>query len=431
MLGAMTSRAGAWRAFADWIAEAYAAARRTLPYVVVCGLTSVVSMLLTVGAVLVSALSVLWVGTLLIPSAVRLLRWWAGAERRRVGALTGTPVGERYEPMTGDRAAQIRAAITDPATRHDLTWVVVRAATGAVAGVLAIGVVLTGLNAILVPAYWWALPGSQPVNTIYPVTSWAAAAPMPLIGAIYLLIAIVLIPRLAGWQANWSRMLLSPTAQARLTAQISEVTSSRAAALEAHGAELRRIERDLHDGTQNRLVAVAMHLGIVERALRRDPASALPLVLRAQDAAEDAVAELRAVVRGIYPPILAERGLDGALGALVAGCAVPGTLTVDAPNRAPAAVEAAAYFAVAEALTNVSKHSGARGVGVSVSMLTRDGEDVLVIEVNDDGHGGADESGGTGLLGVRRRAEALGGRAEVASPAGGPTLVHVELPCGS
>jgi signal transduction histidine kinase len=212
----------------------------------------------------------------------------------------------------------------------------------------------------------------------------------------------------------------------RTLQRVAELTASRAAALEAHGAELRRIERDLHDDTQNRIVAVAMHLGIIERALRRDPAAALPLVLKAQDAASDALAGLRGVVRSIYPPVLAERGLDGAIDGLIARCAVPTTLTVTDLGRAPAAVESAAYFVVAEALTNVAKHSGATRCEVRMT-----GADPLVIEVWDDGHGGADESNGTGLLGIQRRVAAFDGVASIQSPEGGPTVLRVELPCGS
>jgi signal transduction histidine kinase len=285
---------------------------------------------------------------------------------------------------------------------------------------------LAGVNALLVPAYWWLAPADDPVVSPYPVTSWTGAAFMPLVAVAYALTSLWVTPWLARLQVRWARALLSPPPGARLAERVAELTASRAAALEAHGAELRRIERDLHDDTQNRIVAVAMHLGIVERALRRSPETALPLVLKAQDAASDALAGLRGVVRSIYPPVLAERGLDGAIAGLIARCAVPTTLTVTEVNRAPAAVESAAYFVVAEALTNVAKHSGAERCEVRLT-----GPDPLVIEVWDDGHGGADETGGTGLLGIRRRVAAFDGVATVDSPVGGPTVLRVELPCGS
>ncbi len=177
-----------------------------------------------------------------------------------------------------------------------------------------------------------------------------------------------------------------------------------------------------------------MHLGIAERALRRDPQSALPLLLKAQNQAADALGELRDVVRSIYPPVLAERGLDGALAALAARCPVPCTLRAGGLRRLPAALEAAAYFVVAEALTNTAKHSGAEQVEVTVTLRPPPepgDEEAVVIEVRDDGHGGADESGGSGLAGIRRRVAAFDGSTEVTSPAGGPTVVRAVIPCAS
>ena len=344
------------------------------------------------------------------PAATRLLDVAVAYERRRVAAYTGRAIPEAAEPN---------------AWRHG-AWFVLHALTGTVVGLLGVSLPGAALNAVLVPLYWWIVPEDDPVASPYPVTSWTGAAFMPLIAVGYAVATVWVTPWLARTQTRWARSLLSPAAGARLAERVAELTASRAAALEAHGAELRRIERDLHDDTQNRIVAVAMHLGIVERALRRDPAAALPLVLKAQDAASDALAGLRGVVRSIYPPVLAERGLDGAIAGLIARSAVPTTLTVTGLGRAPAAVESAAYFVVAEALTNVAKHSGADHCEVRLSGL-----DPLVIEVRDDGHGGADEAGGTGLAGIRRRVAAFDGVTSIDSPPGGPTVLRVELPCGS
>jgi signal transduction histidine kinase len=208
--------------------------------------------------------------------------------------------------------------------------------------------------------------------------------------------------------------------------RVAELTATRAAALDAHAVELRRIERSLHDGTQNRLVAVNVLLGAARRAVQRDPARADEILGRAQDAAEQALGELRTVVRGILPPVL-DHGLAGALDGLAASCAVPCRVVVDLPVRCAASVEATAYFVVAESLTNVVKHSGATAVAVTV----RRERDRLVIGVDDDGHGGADEAHGSGLTGIRRRVEAYDGRLTLTSPPGGPTRIQVELPCGS
>ncbi|BCJ49399.1 hypothetical protein Asp14428_08740 [Actinoplanes sp. NBRC 14428] len=209
--------------------------------------------------------------------------------------------------------------------------------------------------------------------------------------------------------------------------RIAELTATRAAALDAHATELRRIERSLHDGAQNRLVGVTVLLGAARRALARDPRAAGEMLERAQDAAEQALAELRTVARSILPPVLADRGLAGALDGLAAASGVPCRVDVDLPGRCAAAVEATAYFVVAEALTNVAKHSGARAATVTV----RRHGGLLSLAVTDDGHGGADEDGGSGLTGIRRRVGALDGTLSLTSPPGGPTTLRVELPCGS
>jgi signal transduction histidine kinase len=370
----------------------------------------------------------LLIGWPLVPAGTEWLRWRAGRERRRVGKFTGQSIPERYPELTGNLPNRWKIVIGDPSARRDLAWLVLSGLTGPIMGFLAIGLPLGSVNTFAIPFYWWALPADEPASPLFPVTNWTTALLTPLIGIGYLALTVLLVPRFARWYSSWTRALLSPARGIQLSQRVAELTASRAAALEAHGAELRRIERDLHDGTQNRLVGVVMHLGIAERALRRDPDSALPLILRAQNAAGDALAELRGVVRSIYPPVLTERGLDGAIAALVARCSVPCTLTVTDLRRAPAAVESAAYFVVAEALTNIAKHSGADRAEVRLS--TGEGE-LLVIEVFDDGNGGADENAGTGLLGIRRRVAAFDGRTELSSPPGGPTALTVELPCGS
>jgi signal transduction histidine kinase len=248
-----------------------------------------------------------------------------------------------------------------------------------------------------------------------------------LLGVGWLALAIGLGPGLARLQAWTGRRLLSPPADTDLSLRVAQLTATRAAALDAHALELRRIERSLHDGTQNRLVAVNVLIGTARRALARDPASADAILDRAQHAAEQALAELRTVGRGILPPVLADRGLAGALTGLAGACGVPCRVEVHVPGRCAASVEATAYFVVAEALTNVAKHSAARSATVTV----RRDRERLLLQVDDDGHGGADEGHGSGLIGIRQRVEAYDGRFIMTSPPGGPTTMHVELPCGS
>ncbi|MFD5829973.1 sensor histidine kinase [Lentzea sp. NPDC060358] len=216
----------------------------------------------------------------------------------------------------------------------------------------------------------------------------------------------------------------------RLTRRVEALTASRAGALEVQAAELRRIERDLHDGAQARLVSAGMLLGLLDVKLDGLPADRRALLLEARAEIGEALQELRDLVHGVYPPILADRGLAGGIDSLVERTApLIGSVTarVDVADRLPAALESTVYFVVAEALTNVAKHSNANRAEVVVRM---DG-DLVRVEVGDDGGGGADEVRGTGLAGLRRRAAAFDGALTITGPPGGPTLLRVELPCAS
>ncbi|NSC20276.1 sensor histidine kinase [Streptomyces albus subsp. chlorinus] len=359
-----------------------------------------------IGLVLLAATATLLVvGAGMLPETVRVLRGLAGFERRRVAAWQGSPVTEAYAPLDrGTLLERLRAATTDPGTYRDARWLAVQLVCGLLFCYAAMVLWPLGL---LVDGVWCGLAGRP----------------------------AVLLPRvtdLADLQARLARSLLLPAPSARLSERVEELTATRAGAVAAHGAELRRIERDLHDGTQARLVALSMRLGLARRAYDHDPATARTLLDSAQDQAEEALAELRHVVRGIHPPVLTDRGLVGAVRALAAGCGLEVTVTArglaDGPEdgaRAPAAVEAAAYFVVAEGLTNAARHSGA--AHASVTLARREG--ALRVRVEDTGRGGADENAGTGLLGVRRRVAALDGTVRLTSPPGGPTVVEVELPC--
>jgi signal transduction histidine kinase len=213
--------------------------------------------------------------------------------------------------------------------------------------------------------------------------------------------------------------------QADLRARLSELQASRARLVEATEAERRRIERDLHDGTQQRLVSIAMSLGLAEARLPSDPGSVGPIVREAREALAQALAELRELGQGIHPSILSERGLAAALDELCGRSALPASLDVDLAARLPAQVETAAYFVVSEALTNAAKHSHAHRVRVSAAADAR----VLAVEIADDGIGGAGGGAGTGLRGLADRVEALGGTLTLSSPPGRGTTLRVEIPC--
>lgn len=211
-----------------------------------------------------------------------------------------------------------------------------------------------------------------------------------------------------------------------LAERVDVLTRTRRGALDVQGAEMRRVERDLHDGAQARLVSLGMSLGMADELLDSDPAEAHRLLREARTSAGDALADLRALVRGILPPVLVDRGLGGAIQALVLASPIPIEMTLDLPDeRLPAPVESAAYFALAEALTNVVKHSEAGAAWVRVHQV--DGQ--LSLVVGDDGRGGADPDRGSGLRGIEHRLEAFDGLVHVSSPAGGPTVVTMEMPC--
>lgn len=342
----------------------------------------------------------LMVGAWAVPETVLVIRRIAGAHRQVTARWTGQEVPEAYEAIDGPLRVRLRTAIHDPGTRLDLRWM----AAAYIYGALPLLVLPLWSLGLIVDGIWCGLLGHTPV-------------------------VLPLITRVADAEARWSTALLRPSPKALLTARVEALAATRADAIAAHEAELRRIERDLHDGAQARLVALSLRLGLAERAYDRDPDGARKLTAEAHGQAQEALRELRQVVRGIHPPILTDRGLVGAVRALAASSGLEVSVEVtgglEGGPRPPAALEAAAYFTVAEALTNASRHSGGQRADVRLERL-RTG---LRAVVRDDGRGGADEGAGTGLLGVRRRVAALDGAMKVSSPLGGPTLIEVQLPC--
>lgn len=375
----------------------------------------------------VALLSLVGIGLLLLRPALGLLRWVADLERRRLEAL-GRPVQSPYGPLPTQWQSVWRTFRTDPGVRRDLGWLPLHATLGLVLGLLPLELLSNAVQELTTPAWWWLLPSGETdiLGGFLPVETWAMARWGVVTGLSWAIVWFAVAPLLLRWQTAPGRQLLAPHPEVDLSARVAHLTATRAAALDAHAVELRRIERALHDGAQNRLVAVAVLAGAARQALERDPASAGPLLARVQDGTETALAELRSVVRSILPPVLESRGLAGALTALAAESAVPTEVDAQVEPRAPLAVEAVAYFAVAEALTNVAKHSEA---GRATVRVHRQG-DLLVARVADDGVGGAVLRQGSGLAGIRDRVQAHDGSLTVDSPPDGPTLVEVVLPCG-
>ncbi len=249
------------------------------------------------------------------------------------------------------------------------------------------------------------------------------------IGIPYALLSWVLwwylTPVLMRANIGMNRFLLAPRESERLSRRVEQLAASRAETVDTQAAELRRIERDLHDGAQARLVALGMSLGLADKAVDDDPAQAKALLAEARAASSQALAELRDIVRGIHPPVLADRGLDGAVRALAMANPLPTEVDIDLPGRLPAPVESASYFAIAETLTNVIKHTDATKCWIQLKYT----EDRLSMLVGDDGSGGADPGKGTGLAGIERRLAAFDGTLVVSSPVGGPTVIVMDLPC--
>ncbi|MEU8718647.1 sensor domain-containing protein [Streptomyces sp. NPDC048663] len=372
-------------------------------------------------------------GLLLAPAVLHAMHALAGMERARL-ARWGLEVISPEPPPTG-----LLVALIDPTTRRELRWVIGHASRGLLLGMLGLGLPILAVRDTTFPLYWRFFPADATATSIGigTATSWADALAVTMLGVGWIAIILGFAPVMARAQAAPGSLLLSAGPDTDISLRIAELTASRAAALDAHATELRRIERALHDGTQNRIVSVTVLLGAARRMIARDPVGAEELLERAQSAAEQALADLRTVSRSILPPVLADRGLAGALTGLAAECAVPCRVDVEVPRRCAASVEATAYFVVAESLTNIAKHSGARRATVTARLA---GERLL-LTITDDGSGGAvllsagtgSEATGTGsgLAGIDRRVAALDGTLRLTSPPGGPTTVKVDLPCGS
>lgn len=363
------------------------------------------------------------VGLLVAPGALRTLR--AVADRERVRLSRWGPEILGPGPVPG----RLPAALRDTAVRRELSWAVLHAVAGSFLGLAAAVLSVYSLEDLSLSIWWKLAPAglSSPSLGLRVISTWPEVAVFFLVGLAVAAALVGFLPGMARLQACPGRRLLPPPHGTDLAMRVAELNASRAAALEAHATELRRIERSLHDGTQNRLVAVNVLLGAAKRALVRDPDTTMEILERAQDANEQALAELRAVVRSMVPPVLAERSLPDALTALAAACPVACRIDADLTERYAVSVEATAYFVVAEALTNIARHSGASNA--TVWLYRRD--DQLRVDIVDDGHGGAEPRGGSGLNGIRRRVEALDGTFALHSPVGGPTTMTVSLPCGS
>jgi signal transduction histidine kinase len=383
-----------------------------------------------------AGLAITLVGLPLLVLTIAAGRLVGIVERARARLLLG--VNYRGKPLPsfeGSWWQKFKAAIGDGPGWGGIAYGLLMLPWGIATFVTTVVLWSVGIGGITSPIYAWTSDLEINGNSL---NGWWRSVFMivGVVGGAAVLLATPWVVRAMASGDRWLvRTLLAQTRTEELETRVSELTQSRDASVDSAAAELRRIERDLHDGAQQRLVALAMDLGLARERLASgaDPQRAAELVGRAHDEAKQAISELRDLVRGIHPSVLTDRGLDAALSALAARSPVPVDVQVELPQRPPAAIEAAAYFVVAEALTNVAKHSGASAAWVRVTdrPATAEVPHRIVVEVRDDGHGGAEVHAGGGLAGLRDRVLAVEGRLRIASPAGGPTMLVAELPCGS
>ncbi|MFE3454844.1 histidine kinase [Nonomuraea sp. NPDC059194] len=377
--------------------------------------------LLTAGviAALVAA-AVLLVWTVVVPViAVGLLFWvvphLTALQRARFSAYLGLKIPR----LPRDRSV-----------RNPLTWLVNQARTLSLWRQLAYHLLcplLNGLGASALLLTWGGTVGLAVLSVR--TLDWSPSKAYGLLFAVMaigLFLAGPLVARAFTWvDVIAGKALLGPSISDELALRVETLRESRAEVIDAADAERRRIERDLHDGTQQRLVWLAMNLGMARATLTDLPEPAGRVIAQAHEEAKQALKELRDLVRGLHPAVLTDEGLDAALSGLAARAPLPVRLSVDVKDRVSPTIEAVAFFVVSEALANIAKHAEAANASITA---TRRGE-VLRVTVQDNGKGGAAPERGTGLRGLAQRVGSVDGRLRIDSPAGGPTTIEVELPC--
>jgi signal transduction histidine kinase len=377
---------------------------------------------LQLGLILVATCVVLCVGRFALPAGLQAMRSLADLTRRLAGEWCGVPVASPYRPLPAGQVSFRRWLswlLSDRATWRDLQWMAVNMCAGWLLAVLPAALVVVGLVEFIGPA-------AGPPFAIPPPAFPGNSRPVLIAAGIALItLGLGVAPSLLRAYGGLARSMLAPTRQAELALRVRHLAQTRSDTIDSGAAELRRIERDLHDGAQARLVAMGMTLSAAEDLLDDNPAAARALLAEARDSSARALAELRDLVRGILPPVLADRGLADAVRALALDSPLRAHLATELAGRPPAPVESAAYFAVSELLANVSKHAEAGQVWIDI----RHEQGTLRIGVSDDGRGGAEPADGTGLRGIERRVAAFDGVLALSSPPGGPTVVNMEIPC--
>ncbi|MET8682787.1 sensor domain-containing protein [Streptomyces sp. NPDC004732] len=350
----------------------------------------------------------------------------AAVERRRLRLIDRDPAADRHQvPSAPGLRPWLTTRLREPVTWRELGYALLFAGllwpVDAVAIVIAL---LLPLSVVATPLLMATVGDGHEAKVLkqWTVTTWPTAFGMAVLGLLLLALGAYALAATAGARAGLTRLLIS-SPEGELGAKVVELARSRARLVDAFEAERRRIERDLHDGAQQRLVALSMTLGLARLDAPQGPLA--DQLAKAHGEAGKILAELRELIHGIHPKVLTDYGLQAAVADAADRCAVPVDVDLELPGRPAPAVESAAYFVVCEALANVAKHSGAERARISGDH--RDGR--LFLELRDDGRGGADPSAGSGLTGLADRVSVLDGRLALTSPPGGPTLLRVEFPC--
>lgn len=384
-------------------------------------------------ALLGVGMSIVWAGLPILVLTVLIARVFAATERRMIASVDGRPAAEpAYLAPEGGMVGRLLTPLRDPQSWLDVTWVFVRFLLSIITFSVALTWLVGAAAIVLGPLSALVLDAVLPPGDYNPAlralgladSIWADAALQGLVGLIFLLTLPWVIRGLATAQVALARGLLSSRAEHQR--EVGELRSSRAAVRQAETDQLRRLERDIHDGPQQRLVRLNMDLARARRMAATDPENAQIVLAGAMEQTQEALGELRMLSRGIAPPVLVDRGLAAAVGEAATRSLVPVQVEIDVP-RLPAHVETAAYFVVSEALANLNKHSGASQARVLAGVE----DDWLFVTVIDDGVGGADPAKGHGLAGLAERLRGVDGRLEVDSPVGGPSMVQAVIPCAS
>jgi signal transduction histidine kinase len=372
-------------------------------------------------------LVVVSVGVVMLAWIVPTVASLADVHRRMATRILGEPVTPFYKPADGlGVLGRLQRWAGDPARWRDFGWLLVSSTIGFVIDVVSVTIFLSIFWYLIFPFLFAVTPDGVFDEALgFMTIDTQAESFLMWSGSLFFFVLWwFAIKPLVRLRAGIDRAILSNRTE-RLERRVRDLSSSRADSVDQSAAELRRIERDLHDGAQARLVALGLSLGMADELLARDPELARTMLAEARNTTTAALGDLRSVVRGIHPPVLADRGLAGAVQALAMDMAIPVSVMVSLPGRPPAPVESAAYFAVAECLANIGKHADARRAWIGLTHA----DEVLHVEIGDDGRGGASPDAGTGLRGVIRRLSAFDGTLALASPQGGPTLVTIDMPC--